>query len=246
METKNKETVQKLYDYLNKRSLDKIKELISPEYTGPLGEKGPAGFTQNLTPLIEAFPDIQWNTENLISEGSQVFIRWRWEGTQKLSFRNIAPTGKKITNDGMALFTLKEGMILSSHIQTDRLGFLQSLDVLPQNITPSYQGNKDHVSLIDKFLIPTGAIQEFYERMNYNRSFIKKLPGFVRDAAYIKTDDKGNLICVTVAVWQNEAALNNAKELVQAEYKRIGFNPAEFFQRWNINPERAIYHEYVE
>ncbi len=37
---------------------------------------------------------------------------------------------------------------------------------------------------IDKFLVPENAKQEFIERMNINRSFIKTLNGFNEDAAY--------------------------------------------------------------
>jgi hypothetical protein len=60
----------------------------------------------------------------------------------------------------------------------------------------------------------------FYERTSINRKFIKILPGFIEDAAYEYTDKDGNLICITVAVWENVQALNKAKEAVQAEYKK--------------------------
>ncbi len=97
--------------------------------------------------------------------------------------------------------------------------------------------------LIDKFFIPKNYIEEFTQRMNYNRNFIKNLPGFMNDEAYEQTDNAGNLIIITVAVWKNQDSLNNAKDAVQAEYKRIGFNPAEFYQRLNIKMERGLYHE---
>ena len=96
---------------------------------------------------------------------------------------------------------------------------------------------------IDKFTVPTNSWTEFFNRMNINRDFIKKLPGFVRDNVYKRNDDNGNFICITVAVWENEEAINNAKESVQIEYKRTGFNPAEMFARLNISIERGTYNE---
>lgn len=96
---------------------------------------------------------------------------------------------------------------------------------------------------IDKFIIPESSAEEFVQRMNYNRSFIKNLPGFLEDDAYERTDESGNRIVITVAKWESEEALNKAQEAVQAEYKRIGFNPPEFLSRLHITMERAVYRE---
>ncbi|HMH22995.1 MAG TPA: hypothetical protein VK563_14510 [Puia sp.] len=103
--------------------------------------------------------------------------------------------------------------------------------------------NTHKVSFIDKFLIPPAAISEFYERMGMNRSMIKILPGFIEDAAYHYTDDNGNLICITIAHWENMKALNKARETVQTEYKKQGFDTAEMFKRLNIQADRGIYTE---
>jgi hypothetical protein len=96
---------------------------------------------------------------------------------------------------------------------------------------------------IDKFLVPQNAKQEFIERLNINRNFIKKLPGFIQDAAYERTDEHGNLVLITIAVWENEAVLEKAKEAVQAEYKKQGFNLAEMMGRLHITIDRGIYKE---
>ncbi len=98
---------------------------------------------------------------------------------------------------------------------------------------------------IDKFIVPKNAIEEFIQRMNYNRGFIRNLPGFVQDAAYERTDENGNKIVVTVAIWQSENAIKKAKEAVQAEYARIGFHPEEMLMRLNIVLERGTYTEIV-
>ena len=95
--------------------------------------------------------------------------------------------------------------------------------------------------LIDKFLVPGKAKQEFLERMNINRSFIKTLDGFIEDAAYERTGEDGNLICVTIATWQNEDVLKKAKDAVQEEYKRQDFNMPEMLERLNITIDRGIY-----
>lgn len=96
---------------------------------------------------------------------------------------------------------------------------------------------------IDRFVVPKNSFEEFVQRMNYNRNFIKNIPGFIKDTAYERTDENGNIIVITIAVWASEELLNKAKETVQSEYKRIGFNPAEMLARLNITMERGTYTE---
>ena len=96
---------------------------------------------------------------------------------------------------------------------------------------------------IDKFVVPKNAAAEFNERMNYNRSFIKKFYGFIKDTVYERTDEEGNKIIITVAEWEDELALVRAREKVQSEYKKIGFDPGEMTARLNIKMERGIFAE---
>jgi hypothetical protein len=103
------------------------------------------------------------------------------------------------------------------------------------------RSSKNQATFIDKFFVPAPARTAFYERMRINRNFIKNLPGFIEDAAYEYTDNEGNLICVTVAQWETREAVDSAKEAVQAEYKKQGFDAAEMFKRLNITADRGIY-----
>jgi hypothetical protein len=96
---------------------------------------------------------------------------------------------------------------------------------------------------IDKFIIPANAGTEFTDRMNYNRNFIKKLEGFIGDSIYQRTDETGNTVLLTIAIWQNAEVLARAKAAVQAEYQRIGFNPTELLTKLNITMERYIYED---
>lgn len=96
---------------------------------------------------------------------------------------------------------------------------------------------------IDKFTVPENAHDELVQRMNHNRNFLRTLPGFVEDMAYERTDENGNIIIITVAVWDSQDALEKAKKAVQAEYKRIGFNPPEMLARLKITMDRGTYTE---
>ncbi len=234
--------VTRLYDAMNRRENDRLSEFISPDYIGAKGENGPTAFIQPLMPLIKAFPDIRWDIKDLIEDENRVAVRWIWQGTQRESYLQFPATNKLVTNEGMAIFELREDKIIKSIALTDRLGFLQQLDVLPADVSKlqSRLIQKEQVNFIDRFTLPVSARAEFLSRMNVNRSYIRNLPGFVQDQAFEQTDEHGKLIIITVATWQNEQALAKAKESVQNEYRRTGFNPAEFYQRLNISLERNI------
>lgn len=94
---------------------------------------------------------------------------------------------------------------------------------------------------IDKFTMPAAARATFIERLQINRALIKTLPGFIEDNAYEHTEADGALSVVTVAVWASENALQHAREVVQAEYRRQGFDPAAMYKKLDIKMDRAVY-----
>jgi predicted ester cyclase/heme-degrading monooxygenase HmoA len=245
---KNKAIVQKIYEQaLNKRDLGILKEYISDEFTGIAGKKGVAAFEEPVLSLFKAFPDIQWTILELLGEGDKVVVKWKIQGTHKEQFTCYAPTGKTASNEGMGIYEFKNGKIVHVQVLTDRLGFLQQLELLPQDL--SKLAGKNHansVLFIDKFRMPVSSKKEFVGRMNMNRNFIKNLPGFIEDHAYEYVDDKGTLFVVTVAHWQSMEAIGKAKEAVQAEYRKIGFDREELYRRLQIEMDRGIYTEIKE
>lgn len=96
---------------------------------------------------------------------------------------------------------------------------------------------------IDKFLVPENAVQEFKERTKLNMDFIRKQLGFIKEEAYERKDENGNLVYITVVIWENEAAIKKAKAVIQAEYKRQRFNPMEMMERLHIILDRGTYTE---
>ena len=127
--------------------------------------------------------------------------------------------------------------------------YMLSAKIYSQTIQPKTDATMETVKktdtqeqiFIDKFFVPKNAKQEFDERMNINRNFISKLPGFIEDNAYVRTDEHGDFICVTVAVWKNEEAIKKAKEAVQAEYKKQGFDMQAMLKRLSIVIDRGVY-----
>lgn len=111
--------------------------------------------------------------------------------------------------------------------------------ILPIDTTSGQ--NDNHIRFIDKFIMPENAEKEFVAVMNINREFISNLPGFIEDAVYKSTVENGYIIYITVAVWENEEKLHDAKKAVQKKYEKEGIDPKEMLDRLNISIERGVF-----
>lgn len=241
---KNRETIHFLYDsMLNKKNFDKFSEVVSADYTNTIGGKGIEGFQKTIFELSKAFPNAQWEVEEIIVDGNKVMVKQKFIGTQTNSFQNIKPTYKTVSVDGIATYELQNGKIIRSQVQTDRLGFFQQLGVLPTDLSTVSNKNEERnaVYFIDRISVPKTSRDEFFKQMTTTNAFIKSLPGYIRNEVLERYDHDGNSDIMTVAVWEDEDKLNNAKIAVQNEFKRMGFNPMEFFNRLTIKIERGQY-----
>jgi predicted ester cyclase len=129
----NKEIIRSLYaNVFNGGKTELLEQIVSPDYENSKGMKGIEAFRKTVTELSTAFPDAQWTLTAMVAEGNQVFIRHKLIATHKGVFQDIAPTNKPFTSLGMVLYEFKDGKIIHSDVLTDRLGFLQQLEVIPQ------------------------------------------------------------------------------------------------------------------
>jgi len=129
----NRRNVETLFETFNSGDLGRLDDLIAADYVGPQGDRGPDGFRKVVIGLRGAFPDIHYTVDDVIAEGDRVAIRWHWMGTHQGPFRVFPPTGKAVSNPGLAIFRLKDGKIVASALETDRLGFLEQIGAVPPN-----------------------------------------------------------------------------------------------------------------
>jgi steroid delta-isomerase-like uncharacterized protein len=127
----NKATVRRIYaDLINARRFELAGELVDADYAGPTGDRGTDGFVANVRDLVQGFPDIKFAIEDLVAEGDRVAARWIWEATHGGQFRAYAATGKHVTNSGIVIYQLRDGRIVRSWLETDRLGALQQIGAI--------------------------------------------------------------------------------------------------------------------
>ena len=106
-----------------------------------------------------------------------------------------------------------------------------SLLALAQTIKTHQMNNS---VFIDKITVPVTYKEEFVTRMKTTQHFLHALPGFISQATYERADEEGKVIFVTVTVWKDKAAIDDAQKAVEAEYKRTGFDRVAFNKKMNI------------
>lgn len=103
----------------------------------------------------------------------------------------------------------------------------------------------NHVSmqkvLIDLFIVPEESMKAFMDATRTTQKFIKTLPGFVEGYLYEMKEGNGRYTVITTAVWDNEGAFESAKQAVQAEYQRKGFDPRALMKQLDVEVERGVY-----
>lgn len=136
MPTENKSIVRRLYEEVwNKRRLEVAGELISPSHAMqiidlPDSGIGPEAYARNVTQYVRAFPDLKFTVLDMVAEDEKVVALWNISGTHKGEFRGIAPTGKKISVDGITISQLADGKIMDSFVSLDMWTLMQQIGAI--------------------------------------------------------------------------------------------------------------------
>lgn len=95
--------------------------------------------------------------------------------------------------------------------------------------------------LIDTFVVPEESRAAFLDRAHTVQRFMKPLPGFVEGFIYEQRAGTSQHNVLTIAVWEDEQAFENAKQAVASENQRQGINPQEVTKQLGIEFTRAVY-----
>jgi predicted ester cyclase len=118
----NEAVVQRWIQLQNEGRLDLLEEVLTPVHAQQYRE-GNALFQR-------AFPGYQQTIEDMISDGDKVVSRMTMRGVHRGEFLGIAPTGKDVTFEVIAIDRLEEGKVTESWEIGDILGLLIQLGAI--------------------------------------------------------------------------------------------------------------------
>jgi steroid delta-isomerase-like uncharacterized protein len=133
----NKAMVRRLCEELvNRGDLSVVDEIFATDFvnrspaTGTTSDR--EGIKQYIAMVRGAFPDYHNIIEDLIAEGDRVVARVICRGTHRAEFMGIAPTGKVVAFSAVSIFRFVGGKVVERWNNTDDLGLLQQLGMVPQ------------------------------------------------------------------------------------------------------------------
>ena len=119
---------------LNQKNLAIVDGLCAPNFVfhnGSITIQGLEAYKQFLSMFFTAFPDASFTIEDMIAEGDSVVVRRTVRGTHKGNLLGIPPTGKQVTVSEIALLRAANGKFVEVWSNSDDLGMLQQLGVIP-------------------------------------------------------------------------------------------------------------------
>ena len=132
IKTLARSTIEELFDSGRTSRLSDVSQL---SYVGhdPLSSKSISlDDTMELARSFRTgFPDLRCTVNDTVTEGERVVCRWRMSGTHQGPFLGIAPTGKKVSFDGISEMRFYQGRLAEQWTMYDCLGLLHQLGLLP-------------------------------------------------------------------------------------------------------------------
>jgi predicted ester cyclase len=139
-EEKNKACVRRIVDEVNNRGmLESVEEIISPDYIGHGGSKevrGPEGYRQAAEAYRVTFPDLHMTIDDMVAEGDNVAWRFTWVATFSGPLANIAPTGRKVVQSGIALWRFENGKAVDAWGYSDSMNMYRQMGINPSELIP--------------------------------------------------------------------------------------------------------------
>jgi predicted ester cyclase len=89
-----------------------------------------APFRAAKTALLQAFPDLHYETEQLMTSGDHVIVQSHLSGTHKGTFAGIAPTNKKVSWHSCTVVELRNGKAIRNRVYADNVTLFRQLGTL--------------------------------------------------------------------------------------------------------------------
>jgi steroid delta-isomerase-like uncharacterized protein len=104
-------------------------DLCAPGYTAQINHRALdlAGHKQLAAAFHEAFPDLNHVVEDTLADGDKVTVRFVLHGTHRGAYEGIAPTGKRINVEAIAILQIADGKVVELREVRDDAGLIRQL-----------------------------------------------------------------------------------------------------------------------
>ena len=138
MATDNKELARRIMEEIwNNQRVDLADEIIASDFVqhdphSPFPVEGLEAYKQFVKHYLNAFPDLHFTIEEIVSDGQTVVTRWSSTGTHSGDLPGIPATGRRTTSSGIVCGRVENGRFVESWSNWDTLGLMQQLGAIPR------------------------------------------------------------------------------------------------------------------
>jgi predicted ester cyclase len=133
---RNKAIVRRFYEAFEANDESALKEVLTPNlaaysHGGP-GPQNREAHVQGIRMWNAAFDETHFTIEEQVAEGDKVATRVTMRSVHNRGdFQGLPPTGKPIAMTGISIEHIKDGKIVERRVNSDMLGVMQQLGLLP-------------------------------------------------------------------------------------------------------------------
>lgn len=134
---------RRYFEAINDRDLDGAVAMWAAggreHVRGVIDAPAPEGVRQLIGEMLHAMPDMRFELLDTTTEGERCGVRWRLHGTfaGPGSWNGIAPTGHKVTLEGLDLFTVRDGLIQANEAYSDTMSLPREIGMMPRRSSPA-------------------------------------------------------------------------------------------------------------
>ncbi len=132
----NKAAVRRFWEGFNAHNLEVWDEVCTPNHINhdpnlPVPDADLKTIKEIIGGLQAAFPDLNSEEEDLISEGDKIVVRRTFRGTHKGEFMGVPASGNEVTFGGIFIDRCAGGKIAEQWVVFDALGLMQQIGGVP-------------------------------------------------------------------------------------------------------------------
>ncbi len=134
------ELIRWAFEMLNRHDVEALRPCWNSETVERFPDRtcrGPEEIAQYFVDVFAAMPDFHMEVLTLVAQGDDVFVHWRLTGTHRGSIQGIAPTGRRLSIDGIDHFVFRNGKVVSNFVVFDQMQYARQLGLLPPDGSPA-------------------------------------------------------------------------------------------------------------
>jgi len=158
------EVARSYFDRVTARDPDGMMEHWEPGGKGTIYGltelTAPDSYRAWFTSMFAAFPDLDFEVIDVVTEGDTASVRWRASGTFSgdVPFEGVMPTGSQVEMHGCDVLTIRNGKLVRLHAYTSGTEMARQMGLLPP------QGSPAERAMYGLFNLKTRAVQAIRDR----------------------------------------------------------------------------------